>query len=554
MLPRAQVDRGTHEFPSLLPVTAIYFALLEQSGLMSIIRDAVRVSKEKMRADGKEIHDRVLSTEMALKAFTGTYFSNGPRAPLYEIRNYYAASPTELIFGCGVRPRSLSDTSIGSRMDDMAYMDFDTLIERIADQLEEYFGVESKNYFLDQTNVYYYGVDRDDDTGRATHMKRSAKCKSGKTDLVHKEISVMCNEMGLIVHGRPFNGATSDPVMDAVAVEAMLHRMDRKSTISGDCKLCDYGILEMMDRKGVCFVTKVPGNFSRNLRREIVASARSGQMDESKNHPGRMLYETHSPITNSSGETYGDMRLIAYVLPGAKKRAVRYLENKGLKDFTKVLKRVWHTRFRTREDAVEAILNAFEEAEEPIYKAVVEYETDNRAKPGEPNWMVRIGNVTVDETQIDEAAERYSVQVLITNARLTDVDAETPIDGMTTDSVVNRYLSQAVVEKRFRMMKTCHGVGHIFIHTPIRQDVMIKLDIIATSIQSVMDWIMSSRRGKGERKITTEMLYDKLVGCRLAIDTVEGRIFFSGDVESKELFFEAVDRLGVDLRYAFPYA
>ncbi|MGN0138055.1 MAG: transposase [Candidatus Methanomethylophilaceae archaeon] len=554
MLKDIRVDRGTHEFPSILPVTGLYFALLEESGIMDVIRDAIKIAEDKMRAEKKVVRVRNLTTEMALKAFTGTYFSNGQRYPLYEIKNYYASAPTKLIFGPYVEPSTLSDTNIAGRMDDMAYINFDELIERIGDQLEKHFGIESKDYFLDQTNVYFYGRAKDDKTGKATMMKRSAKCKSGKKDLIHKEISSCCTRNGTIIHGKPFDGATSDTEMDAATIDSIIDRLDKYSTISGDCKFCDFDIIRKLDQKGVCFVTKVPGSFSNNLKRTVVESARSGLMDASPKYKGRLVYETHSPICNSEGEMYGDLRLIAYILPGGKKRARRFLETKGLNDFTKALKRVWHMRFKSREDAVEAVFQAFDEAEEPIYNAVVEYDIDNRKKGDEPKWMVRIKNVLVDESKIDEAAERYSIQVLITNARLTKKDSEAPIEGLTTDSVVNRYLTQAVIEKRFRMMKTCHGIGHIFIHTPIRQDVMIRLDIITTSIQSVMDEVMKRKRPVKGRNITVEMLSDKLIGSRLAIDQPNGRIFMSGDQESKDLFFEAVDRLGVNLGYAFPLA
>ena len=104
------------------------------------------------------------------------------------------------------------------------------------------------------------------------------------------------------------------------------------------------------------------------------------------------------------------------------------------------------------------------------------------------------------------------------------------------------------------MQKTCHGVAHIFIHTPVRQDAMILMDCLATAMQSALDAVLKRERPPGEKRITMEMLGDQLVGCRIGFDREEKRIFFSGDRESKALFFRALDRLGVDLRYAFPYA
>lgn len=545
---RPVVDRGTYEFPSLPPATALYFSVLEQSGCRRLLEKGLKALESERRASGAKVPLRNLTADMALKAISGTNFTNGQRYPLYEVSAFYSSSPTDIIFGAHVRPRSLSDTVLAERMEELVDLDMDAVMRGIAGKVNAFFGLSSDDLYLDQTDVDYYGVDREDRTGKATHMRLSGKCKSGRTKLLHKEISVVCDGNGVVMYTRPFDGATSDTEMDLEAVESIIDHLDRRSVVSGDCKFCDFRILKTLDERKVCFVTKVPDSFSDNLRDTIVESARSGQMDGSAAYPGRLMYETHSPISNSDGEVYGDMRLIAYVLPGGKDRARRYLEGKGLKDFRKALMEVWHRRFDTKEQAVEAVLEAMDEAEAPIYQAVVTYSKDPRK---DNRWMVRVESVGIDRDLLNEAAEKYAVQVLITNARLSDTDSELPMEGRTSDNIVNRYLSQAVVEKRFRQMKTCHGVGHVFVHTPIRQDALIFIEGVTASVHSGIDAALKARKKKGERSITMEMLGDRLVGCRLAYDEPAGRIFFSGDEKSKELFFEAVDRLGVDLGYAF---
>ncbi|MBR7152219.1 MAG: hypothetical protein IKD00_00535 [Candidatus Methanomethylophilaceae archaeon] len=125
---------------------------------------------------------------------------------------------------------------------------------------------------------------------------------------------------------------------------------------------------------------------------------------------------------------------------------------------------------------------------------------------------------------------------------------------MTSDEVIQRYLGQAHIEKRFRMMKTCHGLSHVFIHTPVRQDSMVIMDALATCVQTAMDAALKAARPEGGRRITVEMLDDKLVGCRIGFDREGMRLFFSGDDYSRDLFFEAVDRMHLDLTHLFPYA
>ena len=100
---------------------------------------------------------------------------------------------------------------------------------------------------------------------------------------------------------------------------------------------------------------------------------------------------TKDVITDSEGQRFEDERLIAYRLPEANMRTVRYLENQELKQVEKALKKVWHQRFYAHDEAVSAILDALDGAEEPICRAVVEYIQDPMTlKEGNPAWMGRI--------------------------------------------------------------------------------------------------------------------------------------------------------------------
>lgn len=556
MIPKAVLDRGDYEFEGLPPAVAIYFAALEQSGCREIVESFRSEFEKEERRSGKHVPIRNLDASMAFKAYTGTMFTNGQRYPLYETRHFYASSPTDAMFGVAVKPRTLSDTNLAGRMEDLMEVDTDELVWQFSHRAREFFGLDSNDYFFDNTDVDFFGVARPDGTGKAAAMKYSTKCKSGRTEALHKEVMNVCCGDGTLVYSHIFDGATADQEMDIAALDKLLDKLDPEcDVLSGDCKFCDVRIFQRIDRRGCGFVTKVPHFFSGSIRELVRMSALSGVMDESPRYKGRWYYETHDVITDSKGQSFGDKRLIAYRLPKAIKRAVKFLEQQGLKQVEKALKKVWHQRFDTREEAVSAILDALDSAEEPIYRAVVEYVQDPRAlKKGGPAWMARIHGVSVDPDLITEAAERYSVEVLVTNIPFAAEDAANPRQGMTADTVINRYLQQCTIEKRFRMQKTCHGVAHIFIHTPVRQDAMILMDCLATAMQSALDAVLKRERPPGEKRITMEMLGDQLVGCRIGFDREEKRIFFSGDRESKALFFRALDRLGVDLCYAFPYA
>lgn len=555
---KINIDRGTNKFEGVPPGTALYFTVLEQSGCIDFIRSCCRQHERESRAEGKTIPFRKLDVAMAFKAYTGTMFTNGQRYPLYETRNFYNSSPTDVLFGASVQPRTLSDTNIAGRMEDFMELDTDMIVEGISSKVNGFFGLESNDRIFDSTDVDFFGVDHADRTGKAARMKYSSKCKSGRKRALHKEVMCVCDGNGVLTYAKVFDGATSDTTMDMTALDRVVSGLEPgRHLLSGDCKFCDVRMIQHINEKGLHYISKVPDNFSEHIRRTVVDSALSGSIDESETHPGRAYYETHSDIVDSDGKNHGRARLIAFRLPNGIKRAERYLRDRGLRNIQKALKNVWHKRFRTREEVVDAVLDALDQADQPIYNAEVEYTIDKRAKPGEPSWMVRIGRVVMDEDLIRWAAERHSLQVIITNVPLSTRPkrkASDPSEGMTSDEVIQRYLGQAHIEKRFRMMKTCHGLSHVFIHTPVRQDSMVIMDALATCVQTAMDAALKAARPEDGRRITVEMLDDKLVGCRIGFDREGMRLFFSGDDYSRDLFFEAVDRMHLDLGHLFPYA
>lgn len=290
----AVLDRGDHEFEGLPPAVAIYFAALEQSGCRQIVESFRSGFEKEARSLGKHIPVRNLSASMAFKAYTGTMFTNGQRFPLYETRHFYAASPTDAIFGASVKPRTLSDTSLAGRMEDLMETDTDELVWCFSSKARSFFGLDSKDYFFDNTDVDFFGMARPDRTGRAAMMKYSTKCKSGRTDALHKEVMNVCCGDGTLVYAHVFDGATADQEMDIAALGKLLDKLDPEcDVLSGDCKFCDVRVFQMIDERGCGFVTKVPHSFSGSIRDLVKKSALSGVMDESEVYKGRWFYQTH---------------------------------------------------------------------------------------------------------------------------------------------------------------------------------------------------------------------------------------------------------------------
>ncbi len=551
------IDRGDDGFEGLPAMTAVYLALVEDAGVADIMRRYCRSRDIAMIRRGVPLRISKVDEVVAFKAFTATFMTNGQRYPLYEVRCFYAPAPTDVMFGPKVRPRSLSDTNLAYMLDRFMTLDTEALVRDTGRAVTQYFELEgSYDLFFDGTDVDFDGLSRAEEAqGKVAVMRYSGKSKSRRTGLLHKEVMHVCDGNGVGYYIRPFDGATADAEMDLAALDSLIDTMDPDRTIvSGDSKFCDVRILGKLIDAGIAGVTKVPRRFSDGLRERIRQSALSGEMDESPDHPGRFHYDTHDVVVDGDGVPLGDLRLIAFRLPNGIRRAEKYIRNQGLNRTRRELNRIRHMRFHTLEEARLAVEQALASADADAYEADVEYSEDLRTPEGGPRHRARVLDVRVDEARVRSAAENYSVEVLITNIPFAAEDQAIPRRGMTADSVIGRYLAQAVVEKRFRMMKTCYGMAHVFIHTPARQDAMIVMSGLCASIQSAMDARFKLFHKVGDRHLTVERLCDELATSRLGFDRGEGRIYFSGDAESRELFFHAVDMLGVDLTKAFPYA
>ena len=98
---------GVHAIPALI------MGMMEASGVRKLIDDSCLEL-------GMSCHD--LSPGMAAKAMVGTMVERG-KMPLYRVRDYYSTAPADLLFGCGVDSRSLSDTVLAERLDTIFRLD-----------------------------------------------------------------------------------------------------------------------------------------------------------------------------------------------------------------------------------------------------------------------------------------------------------------------------------------------------------------------------------------------------------------------------------------------
>ena len=315
----------TEPYEAIQFAPALAMAMLESVGIRRLLDDEAR---------GIDPSLRNLSAGMAAKAMIGTMFTEGVRKPLYRIGDQYATAPVDKLFGNFVEHRTLSDTNLSARLDTMFQMDREEILWRIHTMLCERIGLSTDIYRFDSTNFPFYGVAYEDYSDGAI-PKYSKTSKTKRNDLRQKNVQAICDGNGLLMTSRCYDGNVSDVVMDMDSLDFLSKHIDcSRSYVCADCKLALAGpILKTIDLD-LGFVTKCPQRFADLIRDDIVRSVMLGWMDESAEHEGRYIYDTHSEV-ELDGRVV-DLRFVAYRLPNAYSDAVKFYRTKAFSASTQL--------------------------------------------------------------------------------------------------------------------------------------------------------------------------------------------------------------------------
>jgi len=263
-------------------------------------------------------------------------------------------------------------------------------------------------------------------------------------------------------------------------------------------------------------------------------------MDESAAHKGRFTYDTDSEYGN------GALRFVAYRLPGAEDRSEEFIRGAGFEKAEEAVKKQKSGKYFCEDDARNAFLK-LTASFGGVYSADAEYRIDPRLEkidPDGPHWRVYPGEVSIVEDMVGKAAKRYSLEVLVTNLPRRPNGGADLREGATQDEVVDLYLGQYLSEKGFRLMKNGMGVGHVYIHTHSRQDVMSFIVSLATMLQDLIDAVLK-REIESKRPVTMEQLKAQFFGGILRYDRAKDTVSFAGASGMKDEFYGYMDALGL---------
>ena len=517
---------------------ALAMAMMESTGIRRLL------DCEAKRIDPSL---RNLTAGMAAKAMIGTMFTEGTRKPLYRIRDQYAVAPVDRLFGSSVEHRTLSDTTLSARLDIIYRMDREEILWRIHTMLCERVGLSTDLYRFDSTNFPFYGL-KYDDYNEGAIPKYSKTSKNRRYDLLQKNVQAICDGNGLLAVTRPYDGNVSDIVMNTDSLDFLAKHIDcSQSYICADCKLATAGlILKTMDLD-LGFVTKCPLSFADRIHDDIVRSVMLGCMDESPEHEGRFIYDTHSEV-ELDGKTV-DLRFVAYRLPHAYAEAAEFYRTKASSAMESRLVSLKRELFHCEKDAREAFDIVMGTDKEKIFRSDVEIFEDTRIRKEDPNgpcWRAYFRNLRIDDDSLDRAAREYSINVLVTNIPSANISEKNLRSGATADDIVNTYLDEFTIEHVFRLGKSGLGMDHMFLHTPSRQDAVVFLTSIASMISKTVDIVLKRGTPKGKKALTMKSISDRKAGTVLRYHRDRDCVTILGEPGDQEFIFDVLERLGIE--------
>jgi transposase len=523
-----KVVYGTVKEESLPVWYAIPMAVLEQRGVCDYIDQEVRKVKKSYVN---------LSAGMAVKAMVGTVFGNMGYSSLYRVKSLFAYAPTDKLFGPYVKPCALSDTSIGSRYDDISLLDLKEVSWHCHELIHAGTKYDYLIIFLDGSNVTVYGEGYEGrDRLPGTMPRYGGNAKNKRNDLMQKNLVAMSDQGGHLMCSIPFDGNVSDVTMDKEAIKFLKTKIDPGSaTIVADCKLATSTIIPDLFESGMGFVTKIPSRFDERIRDDVIRSAIS-RMDPADGHPEVEVYDT---VDMYEGR---EIRFVAYRFEEDLGESRKYLRNKGLEDMKGRATAFKRRRFCCEADARKAFDDMMSNVDCYAYDADFEPDVDRKARgKGAACHMARITNVRIAEDRMEEAAQMHSISVLGTNVPFAAEDHDNPREGRTAYGVVDLYLRQDNAEKNFRNMKTNMGLDVIRLHNPNRQDVKGLVTSICVMLQNEMDTLLER---SGMQSWTEARFHMGL--CRAVYDREADAVAVSGMEDAADKVFGVMDILGVE--------
>ena len=156
-------------------------------------------------------------------------------------------------------------------------------------------------------------------------------------------------------------------------------------------------------------------------------------------------------------------------------------------------------------------------------------------------YKMNVGFTFNEEGAIALSRDR-DIRVLITNLHRANMDADNIRFGATADTVLKTYLGQYRIEHRFRLMKDEMGMDRVYLHKPTRENAMMFVITLATTISCVIHVVLTSRG----MDYTAEKLAGRMTSLTLIHDREHDEENLDGPEALQNLFFNCIKALDID--------
>ena len=518
---------------------ALAMALFEQSGLTGLIDSRF------------EIDPRIkLTPGNAVKALVGNMFTSEGRRPIYNVSHPFMSAPVDLMFGPKVGVRALGGRAFDRNLDRLFGIDLSELHHDCYSVLTSRYHLDSNLFNLDFTNFTIHSLDVIADRYGAAVPEWCGHAKDGHNERLVYTLLSMTDENGIVCYEKPYDGSTSDQEMDEDAIRYLSETVDASSsTIVADCKIATKPLVDLMFEKDFGFVTKCPDNFGNKVRSDIVYSVSTGMMDPSTVRDGWCIYDTDAEVDGRV------LRFVAFRTSTDIENCVQFHRDQDLEEAESRFRRFSSKLFNCDIDARRAVDEALKGMSDNAYDVEWSIESvevslgyGHRGRPKKDEvpvmkteYKMNVGFTFNEERAIARSQDR-DIRVLITNLPRANRDADNIRFGATADTVLKTYLGQYRIEHGFKLMKDGMGMDRVYLHKPSRENAMMFVITLATTISDVIHVVLTS---KG-MDYTAENLAGRMTTLTLIHDREHDEENLDGPEALQDLFFDCIEALDID--------
>jgi len=525
---------------------AIILTIMRKNGLVDMIDSGCRFDRKQ----------RIITPGEAVLLIVGATVLRNRRIPLYKIGEQYANMNLRGILGRDVTLENLSDSALGRALDTLYDLDRKQMLWDISEKFEFDLGLLSRIYHLDQTKIRTYVADEPPCNKDAAKPMFGID-KEKRTDFRLYSANAITSEYKFIKFLDPQDGNKTDSEMDEDAIRFLIENVETdKSTVITDSKGTTSRLCELMDESGLGFVSKVPENFSCNLRSRVGQIAFNEGWSASKKKGHRFIDIDMKVKPEDESADWRIFRIVAFQSEKMLSDARASMIRKGKKISEKISKELSGRCFESESDAYSAVGTALESLCDSGYSLKWELVSEDvcikREGKGRPPkdeairyrtvWRIRSVPV-VDDEMIELITQRDSYQVLITNLpRPLDGEVcETLRQGSEKEQVLKLYLNQYKQEHNFSLLKGKVGMAQVFFSKPERENVMIFVLGLAVLMRNLIDYRFSREKGVFT---TAQDMVDRWNLVRIRV--IDHELEIDGAVDVENRFVDVMRRLGLD--------